>query len=434
MNYNTESELEASIGLSRKWDAREAGREVAKTAIKKLNQPPSLFLLFSTIHYRENGGFQDFLDGVWDVLPMDTPLVGGTVASFINNYGCFARGAAALALSYPNMDVVVGLGKRTKLNPKNAARNCAGIIKDGLKDSNYHYKILINMISSPTVPKIPFVGRGNFIKSRFFGWLASTVGVRAFPFFGHGLGKEDDLVDELARLLPDYYVIGGSSVDSGKYFHNYQFIDRQVHTNSVVAVGCSIDLPIFLKSVLGVHETDKTFTITDTMYDDRIIKTINNKPAKEQFLKILGVTEEQFKDLEVFYSRTANYFPITFEENKNFTTGTAGFLGDNIALGYKARGKKAQMLSITGKEILDGINKIFNTNNENRLPFAFMSTSFIFLNTLGDYSHLLKKMLDTHIKDIPYLVMFPTAENAGTPDSPAITRVYSFNAFAFQNK
>ena len=63
-----------------------------------------------------------------------------------------------------------------------------------------------------------------------------------------------------------------------------------------------------------------------------------------------------------------------------------------------------------------------------------MSTSFIFLNTLGNYSHLLKKKLDTHIKDIPYLVMFPTAENAGTPDNPAINRVYSFNALTFQNE
>ena len=434
MDYNRQSELEVAIGLSRKWNAREAGREVAETAIKKLNQPPSLFLLFSTIHYRECGGFQEFLQGVWDVLPTSTPLVGGTVASFINNQGCFARGATALALSYPRMDVTIGLGKHTKLNPKSAAKSCAGIINTGLKNSKYKYKFLINMISSPTVPKIPFMGRGNFIKSNFFGWLASTVGVRSFPLFGYGLGKEDVIVDELTRLLPDFYVIGGSSVDSGKYFHNYQFVDKQVHTNSIVAVGCCIDLPIFLKSVLGVHETDKTFTITDTTYNDRIIKKINNKPAKEQFLKILGVNEKQFENLEVFYSRTANYFPITFEENKKFTIGVAGFFGNNIALGYKARGKEARILSITGKEIFDGIDKIFNATNENKLPFAFMSNSFIFLNTLGDYSHLLKRKLDDHIKDIPYLVTFPTAENAGTPGTPAVNRVYSFNALAFQNK
>ena len=185
--------------------------------------------------------------------------------------------------------------------------------------------------------------------------------------------------------------------------------------------------------MLGVHETDKSFNVTSTMYDDRIIRKINNKPAKEQFLKVLGVTEEQFRNIEVFYSRTANYFPIVFEENKNYTTGTAGFFGNNIALGYKARGNKARLLSITGHEILDAVDKIFSNGNENKLPFAFMSSSFIFLNTLGDYSYLLKEKLDEYFKGIPYLVMFPTSENVGLPGSPAFHRVYSFNALSIQS-
>ena len=64
-----EPKFEAAVGMSRKWDAREAGREVAETTIQKLSRPPDFFLLFSTIHYEKNGGFQEFLNGVWDVLP-----------------------------------------------------------------------------------------------------------------------------------------------------------------------------------------------------------------------------------------------------------------------------------------------------------------------------------------------------------------------------
>ena len=165
-------DVEAAVGMSRKWDAREAGREVAKSAIKNLRTPPSFFLLFSTIHYKDHGGFQALLDGVWDALPSGTPLIGGTIAGFINNYGCFARGATALAISYPRMDVVVGFGRYTKLFPKIAARNCARYIKEGLKKSNYPNRFIIDMISAPTVPKIPIIGRVNFIKSRFFGWIA----------------------------------------------------------------------------------------------------------------------------------------------------------------------------------------------------------------------------------------------------------------------
>jgi hypothetical protein len=106
-----ELKVEAVVGMSRKWDAREAGREVAKTAIRTLTRPPDFFLLFSTIHYEKYGGFQEFLNGVWDVLPEGTPLVGGTVTGFMNNYGCFSRGTSGLAVSYPYIDVAVGVGK-----------------------------------------------------------------------------------------------------------------------------------------------------------------------------------------------------------------------------------------------------------------------------------------------------------------------------------
>ena len=117
-----EKKLEAAVGMSRKWDAREAGKEVARSTIEKLSAPPDFFLLFSTIHYEKHGGFEEFLNGVWDILPEGTPLVGGTVTGFMNNYGVYTRGTTALAVSNPDMDVVIGSGKNTKRNPKKAAR------------------------------------------------------------------------------------------------------------------------------------------------------------------------------------------------------------------------------------------------------------------------------------------------------------------------
>ena len=54
--------------MSRKWDARDAGVEVAQSAIEGLDNPPKFLLLFSTIHYEKNGGFEEFLNGVWEIL------------------------------------------------------------------------------------------------------------------------------------------------------------------------------------------------------------------------------------------------------------------------------------------------------------------------------------------------------------------------------
>ena len=153
-----EPKVDAAVGMSRKWDAREAGREVARDTIQKLSSPPDFFLLFSTIHYEKYGGFEELLKGVWDVLPKNTPLIGGTVAGFINNYGCFTRGTTALSVSYPNMDVVLGFGKNTKRNPKKAANQCSQMIKKGFSSSKYENKLLLNLIAGPSRMKIP--GKG----------------------------------------------------------------------------------------------------------------------------------------------------------------------------------------------------------------------------------------------------------------------------------
>lgn len=130
-------EIDAAVGMTRKWDAREAGREVARNTIKQLNSPPNFFLLFSTIHYRDHGGFEEFLNGVWDVLPEGTPLIGGTVAGFMNNYGVYTQGATALSVSSSNMDISIGYGKNTKRNPKKAAKKSVDMIIKGLKNSEY---------------------------------------------------------------------------------------------------------------------------------------------------------------------------------------------------------------------------------------------------------------------------------------------------------
>ena len=108
--------------MSRKWDAREAGREVARDTIMKLDTPPDFFLLFSTIHYKDHGGFEEFLNGVYDVLPKGTPLVGGTVAGFMNNFGVYTQGTTALSVSSPDIDVAIGYGKNTKRSPKKASK------------------------------------------------------------------------------------------------------------------------------------------------------------------------------------------------------------------------------------------------------------------------------------------------------------------------
>jgi len=424
------SKLDVSISHSRKWGAREAGREVARNVIKKLKSPPSFFLLFSTIHYEDHGGLKELLAGVWDILPKGTPLIGGTIAGFVDNEGCFARGVTALAIAYPNLDVAVGVGKHTKTNPYRAGKNCAEMLNTKLGKSKFENKIIIDMVSAPTIPKVPGVERVNVVRSNFFGWFATHFVTRLCGFFGTGLAKEVDVIDELSIHVKDYNMIGGSAVDTGDMLSNYQFIGNEVYTNAVVALGLNIDTPIFLEGKIGVHQTDKSFDITGTACNEYVITKINNESATTQFFDLLDIPSEHSKELKQFYYKTVDYFPITFEENNERVIGLAGIFGDHLVVSHRLAGKHAKLLSITGEEAINSIGKLLDDKNSNSFPFVFGFSSAIYPFMMGRKTLDIKDLLDTKLGGTPYLIVFPMVENIRYKNKDPSIRVYSTNIFS----
>ncbi|MCK5258693.1 MAG: hypothetical protein KAJ69_04165 [Thermoplasmatales archaeon] len=186
-----EKKLEAAVGMSRKWDAREAGKEVARSAIEKLSKPPDFFLLFSTIHYKKHGGFQEFLNGVWDVLPEGTPLVGGTVAGFMNNHGCYTRGATAVALSSSDIEIKIGMGLDTKKNPEKAV----DFVKKQIGTNHkYENNAIIEILSTAVIPKLPGIGQKNVILSKKVG-DGFTKLLPAMKKLNYGFDRADEIIE-----------------------------------------------------------------------------------------------------------------------------------------------------------------------------------------------------------------------------------------------
>jgi hypothetical protein len=428
-----ESQIQASVGMSRKWNAKDAGREVAETALKKLDSSPSFILLYSTINYEKHGGFQELLDGVREILPKNTPLIGGTITGFINNYGCYARGVTALAVSCPNIDLAMGIGKHTKSFPKTAARKCAYMIQRTLNKSKYKNKFLINSISGPTIPMIPFFGRLNIVKSKFIGNMLSHIGMPLTGLLGYGIGKEGDIVDELGKKMKDYYIIGGSTMDDGKQLACYQFYNDKVYENTIVAIGGAINQPISLNGTVHIHGHEKNFKITKTTFGKRIIKKIENQPAKKRYHEIMDIPDVLYTELEPFYYKTTNYFPISFKDKREYVSGVGAFLGDNLLLGYKARNNDAIILSVGGKETLEAVDIVYKDVNKDTTPFSFINASGIrFMTMIENGAFKVKDKLDYILGDTPYILVGTVNENMGTPDKKAVSRVYSFNAFSIK--
>ncbi|MFX0141296.1 MAG: FIST N-terminal domain-containing protein, partial [Candidatus Hodarchaeota archaeon] len=339
--------VEAAVGMSRKWDAREAGREVAREVIRKLKYPPNFFLLFSTIHYDKHGGFEELLAGVWDVLPEGTPLIGGIVPGFTIPNGCYMRGVTAFSVSYPNMDVAIGVGHNTKRNPKKASEECISSIKRQLKNSNFPSKFMYCFISSSLVMELPFIGRKKILKK---GILSNTISssLKYLHYFQKGLGREEEILNRIVKEFPEYSILGGSSMDSMDFLKNFQFYGKNISTNSVVVLAINTDLNINTSFEHGMKKTNMILNITKIDQTKHVIKEINNKPATEEFLHILGWPSE-FLDEKIVYS-TVPYYPLGFDKGSYIRPAvTPYFYGDNIITSYPIDSDVVYILTGSGR-------------------------------------------------------------------------------------
>jgi hypothetical protein len=417
--------LEAAVGMTRKWDAREAGREVAENTIRKLSRPPDFFLVFTTIHYEKNGGFQQFLNGIWDVLPPETPLVGGTVVGFINPEGCYTRGASALAVSSVQMDVVIGMGKGTKRNPKKAARTCATQICKGLEKSNNKNKFLLTLVAGPGFIKIPGYGYKKVIDSGITSKFVISAIKLSRLLLQRGSSREDEVFGEIAKKLPDFNIILGTTLDDIRGISNYQFYGKKVYSNAVVCLGFSTNLDMNLCTSHGMKETEKKFIITK-LKNHQIIQEINSEPALEEFYRIMnwpaGFINE--KTME----HTILYYPISLKrENREVTVVMPFILKNSIMTPCLIDAGEARVLTISGKDLINSLNQCINFN-EFEPGFGLFSNCMTILQTLGEKVNLIQEETTKKFGGKPYLMIWSAGEGTFKPNSMINYANMSFNS------
>ena len=429
------TEVKAAVGMTRKWDAREAGREVARNTIKQLNSPPNFFLLFSTIHYRDHGGFEEFLNGVWDVLPRGTPLIGGTVLGFINNFGCFTRGASALAVSYPNMDVAISFGKNTKRNPKNAAKQSSRSIKKSFSDTNYSNKFLLNFISGPGAMKIPGQGYKKVIDSGFISkFITQAFGISQY-ILQKGFGREDEVFEEMTKLLPDYNMILGTAMDDYKTgLCNYQFFNNEILTNSMVNLAIATDLDFDVFTNHGMKKSNIKFNITKLSRNKHIIREINNKSAVQELYRILNWPKGFLNEKTM--GHTILYYPISVKRHeREIPVVLPYFLKDSVMTPCVIDEGEVSIMTISGKNLIQAMeNNLKHFNNEIQPEFGLFSTCMTILVTLGYKINIIREEISSYFKEKPFLMFFSAGEGTYSPESSITYANMSFNTSIFGHK
>jgi len=397
--------FESSVGMSREWDARKAGQEVAKSTIEKLNHSPSLFLLFSTIHYKKHGGFEEFLKGVWDVLPEDTPLIGGTVAGFMNQYGCFTRGATGLAVCSENIDVEIGIGHNTKRNPKKAVEECFSNFENLDDDKN---QFIFEVVSGAVIPNFPKIGRQSVIKSK----SAGEASIKLLPLISRlnmGADRADEILDDIVNHFPESRLIGMTCMDDRKFIHNYQFFNDEVFENALCLMKLRCDFNYKLNTSFGLVEKQGNAFDFELYPDKRLVKKINDRKATEELFNIVGIDQDNVRMLDRFYSQSF-YYPFGCYKN-NFIHAciVSGLLGEKVYFANQADKTKLNLFQLTGKQILKSTGELSaSLSDDFHLSFMIMCETYI--ETLGGQIYKIYDSIKKRINN-PFLVLFVGGES-----------------------
>ncbi|VVB53677.1 FIST N domain protein [uncultured archaeon] len=415
-------EFKAAVGLSRKWDAREAGREVARNTLEQLGKDPHFLLLFSTIHYEKHGGFQELLNGVYDILPKETPLIGGTVAGFINQQGCYTRGVTALAANYPNMNVAIGIGHNTRKNPAKAAEE----LSSKVKISNSKNNLLFCLIPGGTVPSFPGLGRKKVLKSGSVGNAAIGLLELSIELSQLGPGREDEVIEELSKDLENYYILGGSTMDDLNQNRSYQFFNKAVSTTDVVGLNLSSDLLNYeIITTDGLKKTGKTLHITKKSLRNCVIEEIDNKPATTEFLRKINWPEDFLN--ERLYTKTF-YYPLGETVEGVLRPQIIGaFLGNNIACGYSIKTNDLDILSASGLSLVESAKNAILQASKYKIKTLIGVVCATQLETLGHNIYRVYNAISPLLVDTPFIILYCAGEESYSPKSPPKQLYDTFN-------
>jgi len=417
--------FEVGIGTSQNWNPEEAINEAVDQAKASLTNNPTFALLFSTIHYEKNEGFEKILNKTFLKIPSNTPLVGGTVAGFMNNSGCYTRGLSILLCYSDEIEVTTGVGHNTKRNPIKAAKSCADQIKKSTK-KDWNNKILVNLVSSGIILKVPFVGSRKVLNTpKIFDNVVNPALTLVTKYLGRGLGREDEVLAELVKNLDGYTIIGGSTLDDNKWERGFQFYNNQVLTNSVIALAIMTNSETIINSTLGLKPTGIKINANKIgLYQSSIAK-IDGNGATTKFFEKLGWSKKYLN--ESLHRRTL-YYPFCYKKGNQLCSRVLALVvGENLIFTNKID-QEMELYTSSGHSLIQSIEPHLERNSKKlELYVACCAT----LEALGKNTFKVYSKIKEKKQDEPFLLVFLSGEDAYSKGKELVRLNESFNSIKF---
>jgi len=328
------------------------------------------------------------------------------------------------------MDVAIGIGKNTKRSPKEAARQCAEMIKKRLAKTEYPNRFLLNLVSGPGFMKIPGYGYKKVIDSG----LTSKFVTLALGFSRYvlqkGASREDEVFEEMVKQLSDFYMILGTTLDDIKGISNYQFFNNEVLTNSIVDLGIATDLNLNVTTAHGMKDTNIKFEITK-LRKNQIIQEINNKPALGELYRLLNWPEGYINEKTM--EHTILYYPISLRRGEREVPVVMPFILKNSIMTPCLIDKgEVSILTISGKDLINSVKNCFQSSENFTPEFGIFSNCMTILQTLGGNTNIIRNEALKYFNNKPFLMFWSAGEGTYSPRSDDFTYAnMSFNSAIF---
>ncbi|MFA6268878.1 MAG: FIST N-terminal domain-containing protein [archaeon] len=398
--------FEIGIGTSQNWDPKKAILEAIKQAKPNLSKDPSFILFFSTIHYEKNKGFQKALDTIYSQIPKKTPLVGGTVAGFMNDSGTYTQGITLLLCYSDEIKISLGVGRNVRRNPKKAAKNCTKMIKKNIKST---HGAIFSFYSSAVVPIYPLLGQKPVITSKYLSIATNLFYNFSLKILQKGIDRSDECLNYITSELPEFKLIAGGCTDDVKQKMNKVFFNNSLSDNAIVALVIETEIETLVQETSGFKLSGIKLSITKKGKENRSLIQINNQPAKQEFLRIIGWPIEYLND---YVFSKIFWYPVKFCGNgaNNLIQVFGLFVQNEIIMPYKIENDKLEILTADGKSILAAAIENINIAQNNKSPkFIFVTECALRPILLGHKLHQEQQQIKAIIK-APFLSIFVAGE------------------------
>ena len=410
------------IGNSQEWDPEKAIRNCLSN-LGNESGDPSFLLFFSTIHYKKNNGFKRMLNLVYSTFSDSVPLIGGTVAGFMNNFGVYTRGVMIVACYSDKIKVELSRGSGLKSNPKKAVSKLVSGFKNSIAND---FLFVVN--SGGKVPFIPFLKQGRAVNSKIIGRIESFFLPYILKYFQFGVGREEEALQELKEITPSANIFSIATMDNNNMETNFQFYNKEITTNEILALKVSSDYEFFISTVHGLQETPIKFKITDKSKDSRVIKKLNGKSAKEEFLSSLGWPKEYIN--EQVYKKVF-FYPLLYKKDGIGHPFIAGlFLGDNIIPTIKVDDNNLCLMSTSGKLLLGVVDEVLD-KIPRKPKFIIIAECGIRCQTLGKGLFKVREKIINKFGPVPFISLYVGAEGTYSPNTGVAFGSDTFNIIAF---